>query len=125
MKHRPLIPVTWVLCLMATTLGFGGLSQAQNAPSPSDNMKPFSVTDQTGFKDGRVRGEVVRLDGNTVVIKTKEGKEVRLHQDDTTKVVGAIKQGELVEADADEKQHILAMKQFTQNDANKTNAGKK
>jgi len=67
----------------------------------------------------------VQLDGNTVVIKTKEGKEVRLHQDDTTKVVGAIKQDEPVKAKADEKQHILSLKSFTQSELNKTNTGKK
>lgn len=48
MKPRRLIPVTWAH-------GFGGVSQSQNAPSPSDKMKPFPVTDQTGFNDDRIR----------------------------------------------------------------------
>jgi hypothetical protein len=125
MKHRPIMPFTWAFFFMVTTLIFGGLSQAQNSPSPSDNMKTFSVTDQTGFKEGRIRGEVVQLDGNSVVIKTKEGQEIELHRDATTKSVEVIKRGDQVEAEADDKHHILSVKPFSQSDASKTNAGKK
>lgn len=105
------------------TLGLFGVAEAENKPTPSDNMKPFSVTDETAFKEGRIRGEVVHISGSAYAIKTKNGKEVRLHRDTTTKVVGEIKQGDLIEAEVDNKNHVLAIQSFSQSDADKTNAG--
>lgn len=125
MNYRPIMSFIWAFTFIVGTVSFISLCQAQNSPSPSDNMKTFSMTDQTGFKEGRFRGEVVQLDENSVVIKTKEGKEIELHRDATTKTVGGIKQGDQVEAEADDKRHILSIKPFAQSDANKTNSGKK
>ena len=124
MNTRKLFVHTWRLALVVVTLVFVGSSHAQDSPSPSDNMKPFSVTDETGFKEGRFRGEVARIDGADVVIKTKDG-EVRLHRDKTTKTVGQITKGDVIEVEADDQNHILSMKPFSQRDADKTNAGKK
>ncbi len=124
MKTHKHIVITWCLAVAVATLGFAGSSHAQDSPSPSDNMKPFSVTDETGFKEGRFRGEVVRIDGADVVLKTKDG-EVRLHRDKKTKSGGQIKKGDRIEVEADEQNHILSIQPFSRNDANKTNQGKK
>lgn len=124
MKTHKHIVLTWCLAVSVATLGFVRPSHAQDSPSPSDNMKPFSVTDETGFKEGRFRGEVVRLEGKDVVLKTKDG-EVRLHRDEKTKTGGQIKKGDRIEVEADEQNHILSIQPFSRNDANKTNQGKK
>jgi hypothetical protein len=124
MRTRMRFVLTCYVFVMPAILGFVHSSHAQDSPSPSDNMKPFSVTDETGFKEGRFRGEVVRIDGNDVVIKTKDG-EVRLHRDKTTKTVGQIKKGVMVEAEADDQNHILSLQPFSQGDVDQTNAGKK
>lgn len=124
MNTRMLVVLTWCGAVAIATVGFEGLSHGQESPSPSDNMKPFSVTDETGFEEGRFRGEVVRLDGNDVVLKTKDG-EVRLHRNEKTKSGGPIKKGDMIEVKADEQDHILSIEPFSQRDANKTNAGKK
>ncbi|MBX3301816.1 MAG: hypothetical protein KF693_06360 [Nitrospira sp.] len=124
MKTFQLVSVIGCTCVVVALCGFISPSHGQESPSPSDNMKPFSVTDETGFKEGRFRGEVVRIDGTDVVIKTKDG-EVRLHRDQTTKTVGQIKQGDVIEVQTNDQAHILSMKPFSQGDANKTNAGKK
>jgi hypothetical protein len=121
MKRSQLVVVS---CVVAALYGYVGSSQGQDSPAPGDNMKPFSVTDETGFKEGRFRGEVLRLDGNDVVIKSKHG-EVRLHRDMTTKTVGVIKKGDMIEVEADDQNHILSMEPYSQRDANETNAGKK
>jgi hypothetical protein len=113
------------MCVLAGFIGFVDSSQAQNEPSPSDNMKTFSTTDQTGFKEGRYRGKVVRAEGSDVVIKTKEGEEISLHRDETTKTVGKIKQGDMIEANVNDEHHILSMKPFSQSGTSKTNAGTK
>ncbi|MGE0645848.1 MAG: hypothetical protein AB7P24_19500 [Nitrospira sp.] len=124
MNTRRSIILTWCMTVGVATLGFAGLSQAQDSPSPSDNMKPFSVTDETGFKEGRFRGEVVRVDGDAVVLKTKDG-EVRLYRDKTSKAADQIKVGKMVEVEANDQNHIRSVEPFSQGEAAKTNAGKK
>lgn len=125
MKSVQLTILTWCLCVLAAFIGFVDRSQAQNEPSPSDNMKTFSTTDQTGFKEGRYRGKVVRVDKTEVVITTKEGEEVSLHRDETTKAVGKIKQGDMIEVNVNDQHHILTMKPFSPSETRKTNAGTK
>ena len=124
MKTSKLLVLTWCLTVLPAIPAFVDVSQAQDSPSPSDNMKPFSITDETGFKEGRFRGEVVRVAGDEVVIKTKDG-EVRLHRDKTTKTTGQVKKGSMVEVEADDQNHVLSIQPFSQSDANKTNVGKK
>lgn len=109
---------------MLVALGVVQMAHAQESPSPSDNMKSFSVTDQTNFKEGRFRGEVVRIEGNDLFVKTKEG-EVRVHRDKTTKTVGQIKEGMTVEVETNDQNHALSIHPFSASDAAKTNAGKK
>lgn len=121
--HRGMF-FTWYVVVLLTTLGVAHSSRAQESPSPSDNMKSFSVTDQTNFKEGRFRGEVVRIEGNDVLIKTKEG-EVRLHRDKTTKTVGKIKEGATVEVETNDQNLIRSIRPFSQSDTANTNAGKK
>jgi hypothetical protein len=105
-------------------LGLFATADAQDSPSPSDNMKSFSVTDQTNFKENRFRGQIVRIDGSDYFIKTKDGTEVQLHRGETTKVTGAIKQGDMIEAKVDDNKHMLSIKPFSKDDMEKTNAGK-
>lgn len=124
MNIHQCVVLTSCIAICLATFGFAGSSPAQDSPSPSDNMKPFSVTDETGFKKGRFRGEVVGIDKADVVLKTKDG-EVRLHRDKTSKVGDQLKMGKMVEVEVNDKNHILSMEPFSQGDANKTNAGKK
>lgn len=105
-------------------LGLFATADAQDSPSPSDNMKSFSVTDQTNFKENRFRGQIVRIDGSDYFIKTKDGTEVQLHRGETTKVTGTIKQGDMIEAKVDDNNHMLSIKPFSKDDMEKTNAGK-
>lgn len=122
MKMYARIVVT--CAVVCSPLGFLGVAGAENKPSPSDNMKPFSVTDQTGFKEGRVRGEVLSIEGAEYVIKNKDGKEVRVHKDDTTNVVGEIKKGSQIEVEVDDKHHALSIKPFSSKNVENTQTGK-
>jgi len=103
-------------CGVLVSLSVFSLALALNEPSPGDNMKPFSLTDQTGFKETRFRGEVVRIDGKDYLIKTKDGEEVRLHTDRTTRTVGQIKEGDRIQADVDEKNNVSSMELFSYSD---------
>lgn len=114
--------ITTLILLLG--LGLFTMADAQDSPSPSDNMKSFSVTDQTNFKENRFRGQIVRIDGSDYFIKTKDGTEVQLHRGETTKVTGTIKQGDMIEAKVDDNKHMLSIKPFSKDDMEKTNAGK-
>lgn len=112
-------------CIVLLGLGLFTMAEAENSPSPSDNMKTFSVTDQTGFKENRFRGQIVRIDGTDYFIKTKEGTEVKLHRDETTKATGTMKQGDMIEAKVDDNNHMLSIHPFSKDEMEKTNAGKR
>ncbi|MBS0164717.1 MAG: hypothetical protein JSR29_01415 [Nitrospira sp.] len=112
-----------VSCGVIMGLAFVSAVQAENSPSPSDNMKSFSVTDETSFKENRVRGEVVRVEDDGYTVKLTDGKEVRLHRDTSTKVVGEIRQGTQVESETDGKGHMLSIKPYSSEKLEKSQKG--
>jgi hypothetical protein len=57
-----------------------------------------------------IKGDLLKIDGEFYVVKDASGKEVRLHVDKTTKVEGALKAGDKIEAQASEKGHALSIK---------------
>ncbi len=48
---------------------------------------------------GKVMGELTKIDGSFYVIKDKDGKEHKIHFNDTTQKTGDIKAGAHVEVD--------------------------
>ena len=57
-----------------------------------------------------IMGDVVRVEYAYYFIKGKDGKEVRLHADKTTLMLGQLKQGDRVEAEVTEQNHALRMR---------------
>ena len=117
-------------CGFLLCLGLSNAAQAEHAPSPSDVMKTDSVTDQQGFQsdddkqknvnnekgsnraDGAktVKGELSRVEDGNYFVKVKDGKEVRLHTDKTTEMMGEIKKGDRVEAKVNDQNHALSIR---------------
>ncbi|MEP6934326.1 MAG: hypothetical protein ABI988_10350 [Nitrospirota bacterium] len=69
-----------------------------------------------GMKDGElknakmIKGEVLRIEGDNYFVKDQDGKEVRLHLDQTTKMSDKkLDQGELIEATVNEQNHVLSI----------------
>jgi uncharacterized protein YdeI (BOF family) len=56
-----------------------------------------------------VQGDVLKIEGDSYVVKDMTGKEIRLHVDKTTKLEGSFKAGDKIEAQATEKGHALAI----------------
>ena len=99
-------------------LGLSNAAQAGNTPGASDVMKTDSVTDRQGFQSDddkqrnvddkmgsnraagakTIKGELFRVEDGNYFVKVKDGKEVRLHTDNTTQRVGEIKKGDRIEA---------------------------
>ena len=57
-----------------------------------------------------VKGDLLKIDGEFYVVKDMSGKEIRLHVDKTSKLEGAFKAGDKIEAQASEKNHAVSMK---------------
>jgi hypothetical protein len=57
-----------------------------------------------------VKGDLLKIDGEFYVVKDMAGKEIRLHVDKTSKLEGAFKAGDKIEAQASEKNHALSIK---------------
>ncbi|MEO6111273.1 MAG: hypothetical protein ABIQ24_05510 [Nitrospiraceae bacterium] len=114
-----ILSCSYLLCL--------GLS---NAASAADEMNADSVTDQQGFQSDddkqknvdnekgsnraesakTIKGELFRVEDENYFVKVKDGKEVRLHTDKTTQMMGEIKKGDRIEAKVNNQNHALSIR---------------
>lgn len=120
-----------LLCGLLLCLGLSYAAQAEHSPSPSDVMKTDSQSDSgLGFQsdDDRqknmndkkgnnrtkgaktIQGELVHVEDGNYFVKVKDGKEVRLHTDKTTKMIGEIKKGDRIEAKMNDQNHALSLR---------------
>lgn len=125
-----------LLCLELSTA-----AQAEHSPSASDVMKTDSVTDKQGFqsdddrqrnvedKNGNTRiddakmitGELVRVKDGNYFVKVKGGKEVRMHTDKSTQMVGEIQKGDRIEAKMNTQNHALSIRALPKTDVEQGN----
>src|SRR4026207_656520 len=128
-EEAPMVSIPKVVgvlsCGFLLCLGLSNAAQAQHTPGPSDVMKTDSVTDRQGFQsdddkqknittrrssaggERTIQGELFRIEKGHYYVKEKEGGEVRLHTDKTTKMKGTIKKGDQIEAKVNDKDHAL------------------
>ena len=124
-------------CGFLLCLGVFNAAQAEHSPSPSNVMKTNEVTDRQGFQSDddkqkhvdndkgsnraedakRIEGELLRVRDGNYFVKVKDGKEVRLHTDKTTQMMGEIQKGDRVEAMVNEQNHALSIRVAQGNDA--------
>ncbi len=73
--------------------------------------EPMAASGEAAAPGGQaIKGDLLKIDGEFYVVKDASGKEVRLHVDKTSKVEGAPKAGDKIEAQASEKGHALSIK---------------
>ena len=80
-----------------------GQPEKYNGPGDQKN-----VTKQTQRADV-MQGQVVRVEGETYVVRGPDGKEISLHADTTTLKIKEIKAGDRVEVKIDRNNHALSM----------------
>jgi Cu/Ag efflux protein CusF len=115
-------------CGLLLCLGLSNAAQAEHAPSASDVMKTDSQSDRQGFQsdDGKqtnekmkksptestktITGELFRVKDGNYFVKVKGGKEVRLHTDKTTQMIGEVKKGDSIEATMNRQNHALSIR---------------
>ena len=112
--------VAVISCGFLLLLGLSDVVQADYASSSPDQAK----TDQSDHSQGgqtshemggdvpqgarTIKGEVLRVEGENCIVKGPDGKEVRLHIDETTKMSEReISPGSLVEAKVNDQNHAL------------------
>ena len=132
-EEAPMVSIQKVVgvlsCSFLLCLGLSNAVQAEHAPGPSDVMKTDSVTDKQGFQSDddkqknvdnekgsnpvegakTIQGELTRVEDGNYFVKVKDGKEVRLHTDKTTKMMGEIKKGDRIEAQMNNQNHALSI----------------
>jgi len=133
-EEAPMVSIPKVVgvisCGFLLCLGLSNAAQAGNTPGASDVMKTDSVTDRQGFQsdddkqknvddkmgsnraDGAktIKGELFRVEDGNYFVKVKDGKEVRLHTDKTTQMIGEIKKGDRIEAQVNDQNHALSIR---------------
>ena len=132
-EEAPMVSIQKVVgvlsCSFLLCLGLSNAVQAEHAPGPSDVMKTDSVTDKQGFQSDddkqknvdnekssnpvegakTIQGELTRVEDGNYFVKVKDGKEIRLHTDKTTKMMGEVKKGDRIEAKMNNQNHALSI----------------
>ena len=80
----------------------------------SDDDKQKNVNEEKGSTRSKeaksVKGELFRIEDGNYFVKQPDGKEVRVHTDKTTNMVGEIKKGNQIEAKVNNQNHALSIR---------------
>jgi hypothetical protein len=103
----------------AFAFGFGRYETDSQSDSglgfqSDDDDRQKNVDDKKGstrVEDAKtIHGELVRVKAGNYFVKVKGGKEVRLHTDKTTQMIGEIKKGDRIEAKMNDQNHALSIR---------------
>jgi hypothetical protein len=115
-KEAPMLPmiVALVFCGFVLCVCLSYVNAAVYGPSSEGESGPI-VIQEDQFSPGPgeevIKGEVMRVEGDHIFVKEEDGKEVRIHIDQTTsKSHKILLQGELVEATINEENHALSIR---------------
>jgi uncharacterized protein YdeI (BOF family) len=113
----------FLLCLGLSTAALAGETASTTDKLQTDQTDRRQVGQEAGEQQmndkesGRsmngkmIKGEVLRVEGENYFIKDQDGKEVRLHTDETTQKGKNIhiKPGDRIEATVDDQDHTLSI----------------
>ena len=98
-----------VLCLaLSNCQSDSGYSR--DAAATPDRIKMDPSDRQESARTTSIQGEVLRVLGHDYLVRETDGKEVHLHVDSTTQMTGDISQGYKIEAQVDDRSHVLSMR---------------
>jgi hypothetical protein len=91
-------------------------SQTDRQGFQSDDDKQQNVNDEKGNNQAEglktIKGELFRVKDGNYFIKVKDGKQISLHTDKTTQMMGEIKKGDQIEAKVTRENHALSIRQI-------------
>jgi hypothetical protein len=117
-----------IFCASLLSLGLYAAVQAEHSPSPSDNMKSDAISERKDFQSDNdiqrnlksersdaegertISGELFLIESGHYFVKEKDGKEIRLHTDKTTKMEGNVMKNDYVEAKVNNRDHALSIR---------------
>jgi hypothetical protein len=108
-------------CAIVLCLGLSHASQAAEKISPDPcaerkggqaNLTKCTEEAQMGIET--IKGELLRIDGETYSVKKYDGKEAALHVDGNTQIYGNVREGDSIEAKTQklegDRQHTISIK---------------
>jgi hypothetical protein len=115
-----------VSCGFLLCLGLSNAAQADNAASSADKLKADQSDRRQGGQEAgekqmndmeggqsegskTIKGEVLTVEGDNLLVKAQDGKEVRLHIDHTTQMARNIEPGDRIEAAVTDQNHALSV----------------
>ncbi len=100
-----------ISCGFLLSLGLSHAAQADNVASAADELKADQMAGGQ-LKGGKtITGEVLRVEYGDYFVKGQDGKEVRLHTDKSTQMMGQIKKGDRIEAKVNDQNHALSIRE--------------
>ena len=94
---RSISQVRSILCGMVVLLTVSPAAAVMRAPNDLTHNRT-------------IMGDVLRVEYAYYLVKEKGGREVRLHADKTTVMMGQLKEGDRIEAEVTEQNHVLRMR---------------
>jgi hypothetical protein len=113
-------------CGFLLCLGLSYAAQADSAASAADKLKADQSDRRQGGQEAgeqqmngmegdhaiggkTIKGQVLGVEGDNIVVKGEDGKEVRLHTDETTQKAKNIVPGQDIEAKVNDQNHALSI----------------
>ena len=112
----------FMFCGLLLWLGLPPTAQAVNAAQASHPASPAAPPGRAGGQVGahgareklkvghRIEGEVLRVDGKEYFVMGKDGQEILLHSDPSTRKVGNISQGDRIVATVNDQNHMRSIR---------------
>lgn len=110
-----------IVCGVCLCLGLSHAAQAETATSAAYELNADqSDRSQGGQMSGKreagrspaaklIKGNVLRVEGDQLFVKGKDGKEVRVHIDTTTQMGKTPERGEPIEVQVNDQNHALSI----------------
>lgn len=108
-KQTAVPMVLFFLASMMTLPASAEESKGSGAKTTAQGTEQMRGNAKTGKEGKLVLGELSRIEGESYFVKQSDGKEVKLHVAQSSQKSGPLKQGDQVEAQVDDKNHVLAI----------------
>ena len=100
-----------VLCLTLSNAAIAAVSAGSDCEERKGNRANLLKCDEEILQGiETVRGDVLRVEGDNLLVQRSDGKEVRVHLDETTQMFGYVGPGEHVEAKVNKQRHALSIR---------------
>jgi len=102
-----------VLYLSLSTPTWAGMTHDPCVEKKGDGSDRVKCAAETREGLETVKGEVLRIEGDSLVVARSDGKKVNLHIDETTKMGSVIYRGDRIEAkvhEVNEQEHVVTIR---------------